>query len=69
MGAGVDVNRVGTGELEAMLRQKDGGSALMSSPPAKTSSINPMGEEHDMSLLAGKHTTLLEDRSFDPAYC
>lgn len=37
------------------MRQKDGESALMDSPPTRTSSGKPMGEGHDMSLLSGGH--------------
>ncbi|KAF9650040.1 hypothetical protein BDM02DRAFT_1526203 [Thelephora ganbajun] len=40
-------------ELEALLRQKNGESALINSPPSRTSSGNTMGEGHDISLLTG----------------
>lgn len=39
-------------ELEAMLRQKDNEGASSSSPPLRTSSGNPLGDDHEIPLLA-----------------
>jgi len=65
--AGFDAICPDTDELEALLKQKDGESTIINSPPTKTSSGNPMGEGHDMSLIAGKHNAPLQDRTLNPA--